>query len=259
MDKHRRISAYINGQALTDAAPLAIIRQVTESPAESELVTAERPGREGIAFVIHKRTRMNVSIDFVVRSIFDLEARAAEIEAAAAWAQNGILELSNKPGRQLNMIVTRRPVFGAARDYNQVFSVECAAISCPFWQDKDFSSVTATGTTGSAALIPSGTVERLPLEFVVTPASAAMTSLEVSVNGKSMTFSSLSVAAGKEFKLRYDENGLQWITNDGTSALQYRTAASADDLYVYPRQSNTITFTANTAVSATFKARGLYL
>lgn len=259
MDKYRRISAYINGTSLTDAAPLAIIRQVTENPAESELTTGERPGREGQSVVGFKRTRLNITIDFALRNIFDLEARASDIEAAAAWAQNGILELSNKPGRQLRVIVTKRPVFGAARDYNQVYSAEFAAIACPYWQDRGFTAVTKTGTTGSAALNPPGTVERLPLEFTITPASAAMTSLTVTVNGKSIAFSGITVASGKKLKLYYDENNLQWITNDGSSALQYRTAASADDLFVYPKRSNTITFTANTAVTAEFRARGLYL
>lgn len=259
MDKHRRVSASINNVALTDAAPLAIIRQITENPAESELVTGERPARPGQSVIGLKRTRLNIGIEFVLREIYNLEERASNIEAAAAWAKDGFLELSNKPGRRLRMVVTKRPTLGAARDYTQMFSVECAAMECPFWQDKFFSTAAATGATGTASLTPSGTVERLPLEFTVTPQSAAMTSLNVTVNGKNMAFSGLTVAAEKALKLYYDDSGLQWITNDGTSALQYRTAASADDLFVYPRKTNEITFTANTTVSAEFKARGLYL
>lgn len=259
MDKHRRVSAYINGVPLTDAVPLALIRQITENPAEHELLTGERPARPGQNVIVLRRTRLNVTIEFVIRELFDLSARAMEIEAAAAWAQDGILELSNKPGRKLKMVVTERPALGNIRDYNQAFLVKCSAIACPYWQDAFYISASTTGTTGNAVLLPAGTVKRLPLEFTVIPTGETMTALTVAANGSAMEFTGLNVAAGTPFCLRYDDNMLQWITAGGASALSARTAASADDLFVYPRQSNTITFTANTAVSAVFMARGLYL
>ena len=52
---------------------------------------------------------------------------------------------------------------------------------------------------------------------------------------------------------------LQWITLDGVSSLGARQRGSADDLLVVPRQNNDISFTANTAVQFTARARGLYL
>ena len=255
----RHVQAWINNVEITDASPLVILREPAEQPPEAELTTGERPGAPGARLIGVKRTRLTVTLGFVLRNIFDLSARTAAIEDVNAWAQDGILELSNHENRQLQMVVTKRAALGTIRDYNQVYTIECAAVDCPFWQDKAFSAVTVSGASGTAHLIPTGTVNRLPLELIVKPASAALTALTVSVGGRQMQFGNFSLPAGQELRLYYDERMLQWITLNGVSSLGARQGSSADDLFVLPRKNNDIAFTANTAVQLTARARGLYL
>lgn len=255
----RHVQAWINNVEITDASPLVILREPAEQPPEAELTTAERPGAPGSRLIGVKRTRLTVSLGFVLREIFDLSARAHAIEDVNAWAQDGVLELSNRENRRLQMVVTKRAALGTIRDYNQVYTIECAAVDCPFWQDRAVSSVSVTGASGTAHLTPSGTAPRLPLELAVSPSSAALTALTVSVNGLQMQFGGFSLPAGQQMRLYYDEKMLQWLTLNGTSAVNARQSGSADDLFVVPRRDNAISFTANTAVQFTARARGLYL
>lgn len=255
----RHVQAWINSVEITDASHLVILREPAEQPPETELITGERPGAPGARLIGTKRTRLTVTLGFVLRNIFDLAARTQAIEDVNAWAQDGILELSNHEGRQLQMAVTKRAALGTIRDYNQVYTIECAALACPFWQDKGVSSASASGASGTVHLSPPGTVDRLPLELTVTPASAALTSLTVGVNGKQMQFGGFSLPAGQALRLYYDEQMLQWITLNGVSTLGARQSGSADDLFVLPRQDNAISFTANTSVQIQARARGLYL
>ena len=255
----RHVQVWINNVEITDASPLVILREPAEQPPEAELTTAERPGAPGARLIGVKRTRLAVTLGFVLRNIFDLSARTAALEEVNAWAQDGILELSNHENRQLQMVVTKRAALGTIRDYNQVYTIECAAVDCPFWQDRAVSSVSVTGASGTAHLTPSGTAPRLPLELAVSPSSAALTALTVGVNGLQMQFGNFSLPAGQELRLYYDARMLQWITLNGVSSLGARQGGSADDLFVIPRRNNAISFTANTAVQFTARARGLYL
>lgn len=254
----RRMNAWINGVSLVDAVPSAIISNVYEDDPENDLVTGERPGYPGQRVISRKRTRLTVKIEVVLRIVHDLAARATALQAINAWAQDGILELSNRPNQRLQMIVAKRPSLNTDRNYTQAMTVELAAIAIPYWEASETNKATATGTTGSVTLTPSGTVDRLPLCFTVKP-GASLTSFSATVHGQTISLSGLSVAANTLLKLYYDADGLQWITSNGTSVISKRSAASADDLWVYPNQDNTIAYTASTSSEVTFEARGLWL
>lgn len=255
----RHVQAWINNAEITDASPLVILREPAEQPPEAELTTAERPGAPGARLIGVKRTRLTVSLGFVLRNIFDLSARARAIEAVNAWAQDGVLRLSHRENRQLQMVITKRASLGTIRDYNQVYTIECAALACPFWQDSGFSSAHSIGPYGTANLNPSGTVPRLPLEIIITPRTGTMTNLTVSCNGRQMQFSGFSLSAGQEFKLYYDDQMLQWITLNGVSSQSKRSGGSANDLFVYPHKNNAVSFETNVSSDFTARARGLYL
>lgn len=255
----RHVEAWINGQSIFSASPLVILREPRIEPAEVELTTGERPGAPGALLVNIKRTRLTVALGFVLRNIFDLAARSRALEQVNAWARDGVLTLSSMPFRQLQMVVTKRAAMGAIRDYNTVYTIECAAVACPFWQDTAIKFGSASGTSGTINLYPAGSVDRMPLEFTVTPASETLTSFTIAVNGRQMAFSGFSLPAGQELKVFYDAQMLQWITLNGVSSQGARTRASADNLYLYPNQINAVTFSAGAAVTVQAGARGLYL
>lgn len=255
----RRMNVWLNGVSLSDAVPSVIIRDVYEDDPENDLMTGERPGYPGQRVLSNKRTRLTVRIEIAIRILNDLKARARALQDVCAWAKDGILELSNRPDQRLQCIVTKRPALNTDRNYTQLFTIELAAISIPYWESVIPDRVSDTGTSGTLTMIPSGSVDQIPLSFMVTPSSETLTSFSVSVNGYTISLSDLNVEAGNALTLYYDSNALQWITADGVSVLSSRSAASDDDLWVYPNQSNTITYTAGTSSAVVFEVRGRWL
>ena len=252
----RHLWAWVNGAELTSAVPGAIIRQINFDPAESDLSTADRPGRYGQRLLGVHRKSLHVGVEFVVRELFDLSARARAAEAAAAWAQNGILRVSNMPDRFLRMVCTGRPTVLAARDYTQVMRADFTALAVPYWQDLTPVSVSLSGLSGSGALRPLGTVDALHVTATVTPASGTLTTLTLTVGNTSMSFTGLSVTNAAPLIIAYDDQDLLTITSGGTGQLSHRTGS--DDLLAIPARDNAVSFTANVSCSVIFQARGLY-
>lgn len=251
----RRMKVWCNGISLTDAVPSAIIRGVQEDDPEVDLMTGERPGQPGQRVLYAKRTQLTVRVEIVLREVFDLAKRAQALQAVCAWAQDGTLELSNRPDQQLECIVTQRPALGADRDYTQLLSIEFAAIDCPYWLSRVEDSVSGTGTSGTLSLNASGSVDT-PLMFDVTPSGGSLTSFSVTANGETINLTGLNVAAGEKLKLYYDSNALQWITADGASVLSSRSADSADDIWITPGVPTDVAYTANVSSAVTVKTRG---
>ena len=252
----RFLSAWVNGVALTSAVPRAIIRDIHFDAAESDLSTGDRPGQYGQTVLGLHRKSLHVGVEFVIRELFDLAARSAAQEAAAAWAQDGRLQVSNKPGRYLQMRCTGAPSLLAARDYTAVLRADFTAFAVPYWQDLDTVSLSLTGTGGNGTLRPLGTYGPQRLAVTVTPSGGTLTALTLTAGSTSMSFSGLSVAAGTPLILRYDEEDRLTITAGGAGQLSHRSGS--DDLLVTPQQANALAFTANTGCTVKFEARGLY-
>ncbi len=253
----RHLSAWINGVALTSAVPNAIIRQITFDHGESDLTTGDRPGHYGQRLLSLHRKSLHVGVEFVVRELFDLAARSRAAEAAAAWAQDGQLRVSNMPGRFLQMVCTSRPALLAAGDYTQVLRADFTALAVPYWQDLDTVFVNLTGKTGSGTLRPLGTVDPLHVSVTVTPASGTLTTLTLTVGSTSMSFTGLSATATAPLILAYDARDILTITSGGAGQLSHRTGS--DDLLAAPMQANAVSFTANVSCTVKFETRGLYL
>lgn len=253
----RHLSAFVNGVSLTAAVPNAIIREIHFDAAESDLTTGDRPGQYGQRVLGLHRKSLHVGVEFVVRELLDLPARSRAQEAAAAWAQDGRLEVSNKPGRYLQMVCTGRPALLAARDYTQVMRADFTALAVPYWQDLSTVAATLSGATGSGSIRPLGNFGPLRLAVTVTPASGTLTTLTLTAGDTQMAFSGLAVTPAAPLILSYDDHNLLTLTAGGVGQLSHRTGS--DDLLAAPMVSTTIGFTANVACNVQFTARGLYL
>lgn len=253
----RFLSAYVNGVALTDAVPRAIIREIHCDAAESDLTTGDRPGRAGQRLLGLHRKSLHVGVEFVIRELFDLAARSHAQEAAAAWARDGRLEISSMPGRYLQAVCTSRPALLAVRDYTALLRADFTALALPYWQDLQPASLTLTGTNVTGTLRPLGTYGPQHLSVTVTPTGGTLTTLTLTADQTQMSFTGLSVPANTPLILDYDDQDLLTITAGGVGQLSHRSGS--DDLLVMPGTNATLRFTANTACTVRFDARGLWL
>lgn len=256
----RHIEAWMDGVRLSDIGPI-MIQGVQEPSPDMEITYGSRPLRDGQDILIHKRRGLKITIECVIRELYDLSKRTIIEQAIAGWASGSILELSNHPGQRLH--VTRRmdPGLGAVRNYANVIRIELEASEIPFWEDKSKNTFTGTsGTSGEGMLFVPGTAERIPVDASFTPVSGTLTALTVTVScggvTRSIQLTGMSVTGA--VVISHDEHDRLKIMSGTTSLLRYRTQTSADDLIV-PHGLATVTWTANVSVSASFGARGRWL
>ena len=254
----RHVEAWMDGVRLSDLGAV-LIQSVNEPSPDQEITYGNRPQSEGRDVLVNKRRGLKITIEAVIRELFDLAKRTKIEQAIAGWASGSILELSNHPGQRLH--VTRRmdPALGAVRNYNSVIKIELEASEIPFWEDIVPNTYSGSGSSGSGTLLIGGTGFQIPVDATFTP-SGTLTTLTVTVacDGvtRSIQLSGMSVSGAVAFGR--DEHDRLTIKNGNTSLLRYRTQASADDLVV-PHGSATVSWSANVSGSMAFSARGRWL
>ena len=88
-------------------------------------------------------------------------------------------------------------------------------------------------------------------------AGASLSSVSLTVNGRTLSLTGLSVSNGDTIKITYDDQMIQSIKVGTTSLLGKRTGV--DDLIANSGEYNTVSFTSSASVTVTFKARGLWV
>ena len=252
-EKLRHVDAWVDGIRLADVGPV-LIQQVTETPPEMELAYGTRPGRPGRDVVTNRRRALRVTIDAVVRELYDLPRRTQAAEAIAKWARGSVLELSSRPGEFLRVINRAVPTLGQIRDYTAALKIEFEADEIPYWQSKSEITASETGATGSFGISIPGTAENIPVGFIFTP-TGTLNNLTVSVGDTSITLSGLNIDGA--VVVDYDEAGRIRIKTGNTSLLGYRTSLSSDYLAANGGSAD-ITWSANVSGTLTVKARGWY-
>lgn len=257
MSRHTTIAC--NGVELSSAVPLALIQQITEEAAEVDMGLSPRAGTFGQFINSMQRRSLTVHVDFVIKSLYDLAARASAQEAAAAWAQAGHITTNYRPGRWLRVQPAARPTLLAVRDYAQLIRATFTAYTVPYWQDITPTTVTLTGSDATGSITPPGTLERLPVAVTVTPTGGTLTGCTLTVGDTRMIFEDLSIPSGTPLTIGYDDDYILTISAGGAGQGSHRTQDSQDHLLAAPGRANSLRLQANVACSAVFSVRGLYL
>lgn len=257
MRERRRLNAWINGAALRDVDGRLHVVNIKENTPDQELTWADVPGRNGQRLLSRVRRNKRITIEFDIRELFDLAARAAIVDAVNAWAADGELEVSYRPEQRMRVLLAKAAEFNGARDVTEGYTVDFDAAAVPYWEDATPTAWALSGTTGSGTIHLRGSAQAQP-EIEVTPTGGALNTLQLTFGGKSMSFTNMNVASGTKLALSHDDRGILSIKAGTASKLSARTAASADDFAAGPGDV-AVGFTANVACDVVFTARGRYL
>ena len=99
----RKLEAWINGVPLSGVGRI-LIQDIADNVPETEITYGDSPDRMGQRLLARRRLSRRVNIEFAVRELTDLAARAAAVDRVNAWAQDGILEVGHRPGQRLRVI-----------------------------------------------------------------------------------------------------------------------------------------------------------
>ena len=252
-----RYQVTLNGISLSGLSEEIYILDVNYGdPAFNDIryKTAKRHGSRKDDRIFSSST---VSISFEIHA-YDTHKRQAIRNAVCTWAKNGgRLEINDREGQFLQCECMKYPVIESARNWTDPLTIVFAGNEIPFWQERDPKTLAlSAGTSGSGSLFVPGSVDDALVEVNIH-ANASLSSVALTVNGRTLTLSGLSVASGKDIKITYDERGIQSIKVDNTSLLDKRTGV--DDLLARCGEVNTVSFTASASVTVTFSARGYWV
>ena len=256
----RREEIWLNNTSLRDVDPRIVSVRLIEQDVQNEITYGQNQGMDGQRVLGRRRVSKRVRVSFAIRELYDLPARSAAIDAVNAWARDGILRASVRPGQQLNVICTEYARAEDVRAYADELSLAFEAAGVPYWQEAQPSSLTLSGDSASGSLVVRGNAPTV-LDATVTPTGGALTALTLTATagGRAtvFAFSGLSVAQGTALVIAHDAQGLISISAGSVSLLGKRTAASDDELVALPGVA-AISCEANTACSAVVSARGRY-
>lgn len=254
MTSNRQIMACtLNGADFSGIDEKLYIEDIQEVTTLS-VETDKRPGHGRTLLNAPAHDTIQIKLRFMVKER-DREARMSIISAIQAWAVAGWLTVSYRSMQRIFVYPTEFPPVTAWQWTNRL-EITFTAFGEAYWQDIAPVTASGTGASGTASLTPLGT-DTCYLEAEITP-SAALTSAVLTVNGRTITLSGISVASGKTLTIHYDTDHRLCIDADGVSLLAYRTGDSADDLLLIPKQANEITFTFSASCAYEFQARGIW-
>lgn len=253
-----KYEAWMNGEALGSVSPYLYITGIECRPAALTVRTVEPGARDGEMEGVSRWKGATVTISFILQKSSGPE-RENILQAVYAWGKRGILEISDRPGKQLHVICTAPPYVPDNLSWGNIMSLKLQTMENPFWEEKvPARFTTSAGTSGSGDLYVPGNIGKARVEATVTPGSGTMANCTLTVGGYTFTLTGVNATASNPLKVTYDDRGILSIKVGDTSVLDKRSAGSADDLLAECGSTVHVSFTASASATVTFAARGLW-
>lgn len=252
-----RYEAFLNGVALHSISPDIIIHDISYAQPSIKDETFSVAHRNGARLYKRSYSSATVEISFEIHA-YSVAQRQEICQAICTWAKNGgELKTNDRDGLFLQCVCTEFPSIQSAMNWTDELSIVFTAYSVPFWQDVAQTSIAFTaGTSGSKSQYIGGNADGSFVEAEIV-AGASLSSVSLTVNGRTLSLTGLSVSSGSTIKITYDTDGIQSIKVGTTSLLNKRSGV--DDLLVNCGESNTFSFASSASVTVTLKVRGLWV
>ena len=251
-----RYEATVDGIALSSIDPSIYVLDIRPGEVVPQFTLKEVAGRNGAIIAKEKYAKSSVEIDFEIHE-YDVAKRNMICQKVQRWANGKILKTSDRPGQLLHSVCERYPIV-SAKNWTAPVTMMFSGYMPPFWEDENAVTVSLNGTSGSAQRYVPGSAEETLVKAVLT-AGASISSFSVTVDGKTLNFSGLSLSSGDVVTIDYDEHFFLRIRKGNSSIMNKRTGSSADELRATCGKINTFSFTSSGKASVTFSAKGWWL
>lgn len=217
------------------------------------MAAAKRPG----AIVTDRRQeKTTVTILFEIRK-YSIADRQTVCQKITKWAMNGnLLEVNDRSGQQLHVICAQPPVIDSAMRWLNQLSVVFEAYDPPYWEAKNPTTKTLTGSDVDDTIIVPGNCDYAPVDVTITP-SSTLTSISVYAGDTHLTLTGISVTSSQSIVISHDDHGFLQIMQGSTSLINKRTGS--DDLLVKSGNTEVLSVSADVSVTALFSVRGYSL
>lgn len=262
-----RYDVRFNGYGITNNSAKILVLDVSHHSPDLSYETYRLAKRHGSRVYQNYYASLSVTITFQIRE-YDVMKRQGICDSVNKWAKGaGYLYVNDRNSqtqgsqtvrmKRLRCVCTKFASVESVRNWLDPITMEFTAYALPFWENNDTTTKTISeSTSGTTSVNVPGSVDGAFFEVTATPASGTLTTLSLTANGRTMSFSGLSIAAGNSLTITYDPLMVQSIGSGATSLLNKRTGV--DDLIAFCG-NNSLGMTADVSTSVTFSVRGLYI
>lgn len=251
-----RYEAYMDGEALSAIDPSIYVLNIRPGEVTPQFALKDTAGMDGSIIARKRFAKASVEIDFEIHE-YDVAKRNAICQKVQKWANGSVLKTSDRPGQVLKSVCEQYPIV-TARDWTNPVTMTFAGYRPPYWEDENAVTVSMSGTSGRTEKYVPGNAKNSLVKAVVT-ANASVSSFSVTVDGKTLNFTGLSLSSGDVVTIDHDDNLFLRIRKGNNSLMNKRTSSSADELTASCGKLNVFQFTSSGNVSVLFTAKGWWL
>lgn len=260
-----RYSVWINNKGLRDIDESIYITDIREKEPKQNVQTAARAWGDGLRLLRLQRESLSVVVRFAIRER-DPARRRDICARIRAWAQEGWLTTSDRPGQRLYVVCEKLPTVDSALRWTRDIELTFTAYDVPYWESTTQAKATVTANVkndegqynGLTSIRVTGDVP-CPLDAVITANGATDYIRVYLADDHFITFNGLGMKKGDVLTISHDHRGILSMKLGSTSVMNKRTAKSYDDLMIPPNKSFAIRLRADAVCTATFTARGRIL
>lgn len=255
-----RYEVWLNKKSLSAIDPAIYIRDISyEAPVFTQTAN-EINGHDGQRMTNRHARSTTVAVGFEIHEP-DTARRQDICRKIQMWAaQGGNMTTNDRPGQQLRVICDNPPVISSTLKWTQPLRMTFTAYEQPYWEDEYPRRATVDAANKQKTLYAPGNGAPTRVEVEVKNGSGtSVDALTLKAGGTTFEFVGLGLASGETLMIGYDENALLHAKVGEVSKLGCRTPSSDDDLMIRTGKMENVSIEAPAGVSATFKARGLYM
>ena len=194
---------------------------------------------------------------------WDMNERCALYQKLSAWAGEGQLEVSWRPGQVLQVDTGDVEGLPSLVEWTRSVTVRLTAHLQPFFRDAEPQVFSETGTDTFFPLTPPGNMGAKAEVLVVSEDAREMNDVFLETFSDAgqvdwIRLTGLHLRSGVKLEVRYDDFGLVRITAGGKSVLLHRSAESSDELRLLPGKEQTVHVLTGRKAYVEVKVYGLY-
>lgn len=251
-----RYDVALDGNLLSEVNEAIYVHDINYTPAEIKDEFVYVAKRNGATLSNRRYDPCKVVVPFEIRE-YGIAERQSICQDVVRWAKNGgTLTAADRENQFLKCFCSNLPDINSVKNWTDSLNVEFTSRGIPFWQENDFATLTITGSSGNGTLYVPGSVDDA-FVWVDVKANGNVSSIVLTVNGRKLTLSGISLVKNDVVSISYSDDGIQSIKKGSTSLLNKRSGV--DDLLAKCGENNSVSVMATASVTATFKVRGMWL
>lgn len=254
-----RYEVTLGGVKLSSIDKNLLILDVAYSGVQPSLKTYNVASLDGYDVSRTFYEKQTVTVTFELH-IYDIAKRNEALQKVNAWIGTGRknLYVNDRKNQYLPVRCTQYATIESVRNWTDPVTIVFETDYIPFWRSSSQKTLTLTGSKPSGTLKLDGNVGN-SLVTIEATANVAITSFKATVGNTNVELKGISVPSGKTLVIDYLHERYLRVRANGSSVMSKLSTASTDNLLAPCGANTSVSIVASGKVTATIKARGLWL